>query len=96
MNEADGRGPVDRTVGPTRQQCDGFTRDELLLDYAAWSDLSEHRKKHLSADAREWLGAWTLWDFACSPMDDSERRLLRYGHWLGWWHCRSQHEQPNA
>lgn len=33
---------------------------------------------------REWLDEWESWDFACSPMDDNERKLIRYGHYLGW------------
>jgi len=33
---------------------------------------------------REWLNEWESWDLACSPMDDNERKLIRYGHHLGW------------
>ena len=32
----------------------------------------------------DWLNEWELWDLACSPMDDDERKLIRYGHFLGW------------
>ncbi|MCC6506369.1 MAG: hypothetical protein IT475_13095 [Aquimonas sp.] len=64
----------------------GFTPDELTLGYTEWKQLENERRKHLAPNVRQWLGQWNLWDLACSPMDDNERRQIRYGHYLGWWH----------
>jgi hypothetical protein len=87
---------VERGVVPLEPERDGFAPDELQLGYTAWTRLSESRRKHLSAGVRAWLGAWNLWDLACSPMDDKERRLIRYGHYLGWWDRRDHHERHNV
>lgn len=65
-------------------QSTGFTGAELELPYLEWKSVSESRKPHLCADTRRWLAAWSMWDLACSPMDDDERRRIRYGHYLGW------------
>jgi hypothetical protein len=67
----------------------GFTPDELTLGYTEWKRLVEKRRKQLAPEVRQWLGRWQSWDLACSPMDDNERRLIRYGHYLGWWHRES-------
>lgn len=72
----------------------GFTPDELTLDYTTWSKLAKERRIYLAPNVRHWLGQWELWDLACSPMDDNERRHIRYGHYLGWWHRESL--TPNA
>jgi hypothetical protein len=66
-------------------QRDGFTPDELRLGYLEWKPLSEERKPYLAERIRRWLADWEIWDFACSPMNDDERRMIRYGHYLGWW-----------
>ncbi len=62
----------------------GFNGDELQLPYTQWKALIEARRKSLSPVVRRWLGEWTAWDLACSPMDDANRRQIRYGHYLGW------------
>lgn len=82
-------------VAPGNPEHAGFTPDELLLGYVDWKALSESRRGHLLPDVRAWLNAWKMWDLACSPMDDAERRQIRYGHYLGWWE-RSQHNQRHA
>lgn len=71
---------------------DGFTPDELQLGYTAWKALSESLRPRLAPSVRSWLAEWQLWDLACSPMDDNERRLIRYGHYLGWLH----HDRHNS
>lgn len=73
----------------------GFTPSELMLGYNDWKPLSEARLKHLLPDVRAWLHAWKRWDLACSPMDDNERRLIRYGHYLGWWE-HGEHKKATA
>lgn len=65
----------------------GFTPDELQLGFMAWRQLSVARRPHLDPKIRRWLGEWSLWDLACSPMCDKERALIRYGHYLGFVHA---------
>lgn len=72
----------------------GFTPDELTLGYTEWSRLAKERRRNLAPEVLQWLGEWELWDLACSPMDDNNRRQIRYGHYLGWWHCESM--TPNV
>lgn len=81
----------ERPLSPGR---DGFTPDELKLNYTEWTALVEQRRKHLSPGARLWLSDWSIWDLACSPMSDEERPMVRYGHYLGWWD-RWHRERPN-
>lgn len=76
---------VDAGNDQAEKQIKGFTRKELTLDYTEWSRLVGARRRQLEPEVREWLVAWELWDLACSPMDDNERRRIRYGHYLGWW-----------
>jgi hypothetical protein len=66
----------------------GYTPAQLQLPYLAWKVVEG---TITDAHERAWLAAWKRWDLACSPMPDSERRLLRYGHWLGWHARRQQH-----
>jgi hypothetical protein len=63
-----------------------FSLDEVRLPYDKWEKLQRERRSSLSAEARTWLDKWDMWDFACSPMADEERRLIRLGHYLGWFH----------
>ena len=60
-----------------------FTPDELQLPYSEWKKLSEARRAKLEPEVSQWLNEWCLWDLACSPMNDDERRRIRYGHYLG-------------
>lgn len=87
--------PVRRTAGGIPRykplpnaEPNAFTRSELRLDYAAWTALAGARRPHLTEESRKWLAEWDAWDMACSPMDDAERRLIRYGHHLGWFDRR--------
>ena len=63
-----------------------FDLMEVQLPYDKWDMLQKERRPSLSDEARAWLDKWNVWDFACSPMDDAERRLIRLGHYLGWFH----------
>lgn len=64
----------------------GFTPEELKLGYIEWANLVESRRSSLHPEIMLWLSKWELWDLACSPMDDDARRMIRRGHYLGWWH----------
>jgi hypothetical protein len=66
---------------------------ELLLSYTEFK--SAVAGKVLNATERQWLYQWELWDLACSPMDDNERRFIRYGHYLGF-HSRPQPAVPEG
>ncbi len=60
-----------------------FTSRELLLPEDSWRELL--RKSILSAPLKKWLVEWSqVVERANSPMDSDERKLLRYGHYLGW------------
>lgn len=63
---------------------ESFKPSELLSSYPEFKKISENRKKTLNKETKKWLKEWELWDLACSPMDDNERKLIRYGHYLGW------------
>jgi hypothetical protein len=54
---------------------------ELLLGYTEFNKAIKGRE--LDANTKRWLGEWSSWDLACSPMDDNERSFIRYGHYLG-------------
>jgi hypothetical protein len=64
-----------------------FNLMEVRLPYDEWDLLQKEKRPSLSDEARAWLDRWNAWDFACSPMDDAERRLIRLGHYMGWFHC---------
>lgn len=64
----------------------GFTQDELMLNYTAWSKLAKERRNHLAPNVRKWLSKWEIWDLYCSPMDDNDRRNIRFGHYLCWFY----------
>lgn len=70
----------------------GFTSTELLLGYHDWKELSEFRLPHLRKEVRQWFAAWQQWDIACSPMDDDERRVIRCGHYFGWFASKKFYE----
>jgi len=63
---------------------EGFSPGELLLDYHRWEALSNERAPKLAASVRRWLDAWRTADLAIFPMDDSHRKIMRQGHYLGW------------
>ncbi len=44
-------------------------------------------RETLTPEEQKWLKAWEMWDLACSPMDDKQRSLIRYGYYLGWTHA---------
>lgn len=77
----------------------GFRPSELLADYSEWTKCAQLAEPSLCPDTREWLYEWRMWDLACSPMDDDDRRRTRYGHYLGWHaalklnHSISHHEK---
>lgn len=59
----------------------------LARDEERWSKRPSTHPT-ISPEDDEWLNAWELWDLACSPMQDEERKLIRYGHYLGWFAAR--------
>lgn len=63
----------------------GFKPSELGSSYKRWQRLI--KEKELSEDTQRWLYAWESYDFMNSPMRDKERRLLRQGHYVGWFNC---------
>lgn len=67
---------------------EGLTPSLLHLGYEAWHQAIEELRPTLSNEDKEWLADWEMWDLACSPMDDNDRRLIRYGHRLGWFRSR--------
>lgn len=76
--------PEPTSLNTSQTTVTGFTPDELQLNFTAWSALVDSRRKDLDPNVREWLGRWRTWDLFSSPMDDNERRMIRYGHHLGW------------
>ena len=60
---------------------DRFTPTELQLPYPEWVGVATGS---MAPGLQAWLAKWNLLDLAWSPMDDNRRRLLRYGHYLGW------------
>lgn len=69
----------------------GFTAEELTLGFVAWKELTKKaRAQGMTPSLRQWLRSWELWDLACSPMCDEERKQIRYGHCLGWFELRDQ------
>ena len=55
---------------------------DVMLSYTGFKSRMLEIKP--SGKYRDWLNEWENWDLACSPMDDNERKLIRYGHYLGW------------
>lgn len=62
----------------------GFSGSELQLSYTKFKALADSRKSTLDDEVKKWLWEWDRYDFATSPRDDDERRLIRYGHFLGY------------
>lgn len=54
----------------------------LLLSYTEFKKYTDENE--ITGELRQWLNEWESWDLACSPMDDNERKLIRYGHFLGY------------
>lgn len=55
---------------------------ELTLDYTLFLKfLSENQ---ISDSVSKWLYEWNRLDLALSPMDDNDRRFMRYGHYQGY------------
>ena len=68
-----------------------FKPSELKLGYLEFKALIEKRKAEVADPAtQEWLAAWNRYDLAVSPMDDEERRFVRYGHYLGWFDSKEE------
>lgn len=57
---------------------------DLLLNYTDFKELIKQVRVRLSVIDLTWLVKWEMLDLALSPMDDDERRFMRYGHHLGW------------
>ena len=74
----------------------GFSADELQLPFTKWKELSEGRRTYLAPEVRRWLGRWKAWDLACSPMNDDERRRIRYGHYMGWFERQDAAGSPGV
>lgn len=66
---------------------------ELLLSYTDFKELIKKVKPKLSKDDISWLGDWDMLDLSFSPMDDEQRKFIRYGHYLGW-HAFQQSVNP--
>lgn len=60
------------------------SKDSLMLDYLSFNKLCKEKRNLLSSDVYAWLVSWEMLDLSLSPMDDEKRKLLRYGHYLGW------------
>lgn len=65
-----------------RAPLQGFTKEQLTLGYSEWAELV--RTSGVIGPVQHWLAQWTYLDLTLSPMDDDERRFMRYGHYCGW------------
>lgn len=65
-----------------------FNSSTLVLPYSNWRESIHIVRDRLDPKDREWLGEWESLDLAQSPMEDDERRFMRYGHYIGWMHAR--------
>lgn len=61
-----------------------ITPSHLLLSYNEWKNFIHKEQKYFSFKAKDWLNEWNRLDLSLSPMDDEERKHMRYGHYLGW------------
>lgn len=61
--------------------------DDLKLPYSEWK--KRLKEVELTDDVKQWLHVWELYDLAISPMDDEERRFIRYGHFIGWFDSKN-------
>lgn len=64
---------------PNRSGVLGFSPSELQLPGLRWKALVRERRDVLDPKTSEWLADWEIWDLPCSPMDDAQRALIRYG-----------------
>lgn len=73
-----------------KKRRDHFSPTELKLPYLEWNEIAPipPPRDSMTPELAEWLWAWHWWDLACSPMPDNERRLIRRGHYLGWFDAR--------
>lgn len=62
----------------------GFTTSQLLSPYHEWIEHASSLEHRLRSETKQWLYEWRMWDLACSPMSDEDRKRIRYGHYLGW------------
>lgn len=61
---------------------DGYLKpSELLLSFTEFKRLD---KSKLNKETLKWLIEWNIHDLAVSPIDDEQRKYIRYGHYLGW------------
>jgi hypothetical protein len=92
QDEADGHDPKKSVIDDTqssdssRSVCSSIMPEDILLPYYHWVDLVKRKRGDLPPEEIEWLCRWEMWDLANSPMDDGDRRNIRYGHYLGWFH----------
>lgn len=61
---------------------------ELTLDYTSFLKFLYENK--LSESITKWLYEWNALDLALSPMEDHDRRFIRYGHYQGYF-CGLSH-----
>lgn len=62
-----------------------LTSSQLLLNYTEFTELTQKVKSELSVADQAWLAAWEMLDLSISPMDDEQRKYMRYGHYCGWY-----------
>ena len=61
-----------------------FSPSELKSSYSKFKEVTNSKFDSLDDETKEWLSEWSRYDLAISPIDDDERKVLRYGHHLGW------------
>lgn len=57
---------------------------DLLLGYSEWKAL----EKPESPEFQAWLAAWELHDLIADLADDEKRKLIRLGHYCGWFDAK--------
>jgi len=64
----------------------GLSVDELKQDYTEYKKMINTLRLYnlLSEDLRKWSYEWELLDLHTSPMEDKDRKLIRYGHYTGY------------
>ncbi|EZP75015.1 hypothetical protein H839_15983 [Parageobacillus genomosp. 1] len=60
---------------------------DLLVPYSKWREINP---EELTNEEREWYREWESHDLSVSPMSDEERKLIRYGHYLGWFAAKNK------
>jgi len=61
-----------------------FSPSELKSSYNKFEEIIKGKFDSLDDETKEWLSEWRRYDLAISPIDDNERKNLRYGHYVGW------------